>query len=165
MKKRISLLLIVLVLLTGCQSDKDNKTLFLNELFTSSFNERYSNYKSELSNKPIQDDSSATALSKQYHKGLSSKASSSCLDDIILNRHMEKIDRITDETSCKIVPKKITFKSVKDSCWDYEATVTIIGKEGSSSNILKGQIQTNDDGLISSLTILNLNSFLQDLQP
>jgi len=165
MKKSISLLLLVLVLLTGCQSEKDNKILFLNELFTSGFEERYTNYQSSLSNTEILDEATATVLAKQYHNGLSSQASSSCLDNIILNRYMEKIDKIAADTSYKIVPEKITFESVDDSCWDYEVTVRITGDGKPSTEILKGRIQTGEDGLISSLTITNLSSFLKKLQP
>lgn len=164
MKKRISFLLLVLVLLTGCQSEKDNKILFLNELFTSGFEERYNNYQSSLSSTEILDGATATVLAKQYHNGLYSQVSTYCLNNIILNRYMEKFDRIADETSCKIVPEKITFESVDDSCWDYEVTVRITGNEKPSTEILKGRIQTGEDGLISSLTITNLSSFLKKLQ-
>ena len=168
MKKCVAFSLIFILLLTGCQSGKDTKTLFLTEFFTSGSEERYTDYMSQLSifqEEDSNDEEVLTQIAVNYHKGIYSMVSPSCFDEIILSRMMLNFDQLAVDNSCTIVPEKITFKSIGDSSWDFKVTLKSTENEKYSGGIVTGQIKTGEDGLVSSLWITSLNSVLKEVQP
>ena len=166
MKKFLTLLLVFVLLLSGCQSEKDIKTPFLTEFFTSGSEERYTAFLSRLSDFQAEESHDEEALEQialDYHEGISSMVSASCLDDIILGRKMERFDQLAADSSTKIIPEKITFKSIDDSSWNFQVTLKSTGNEKYTGGVVKGQIKVGKDGLISSLWIASLNKVLKKI--